>query len=41
MSTEQNKAALERARQNWNAGHLEAYLQIYSPDRDYDSALRW
>lgn len=32
MSTEQNKAALERAQQQWNAGNLEGYLQLYASD---------
>ena len=32
MSTEQNLATLERARQQWNAGNLEGYLQLYAPD---------
>ncbi len=32
MSAEQNQAALERARQQWNAGNLEGYLQLYASD---------
>lgn len=29
MSSEQNKAALHRAIENWNKGDLNAYLQLY------------
>jgi hypothetical protein len=32
MSIEQNLVTLERARQQWNAGNLEGYLQLYAPD---------
>jgi predicted ester cyclase len=32
MATEQNLAMLERARQQWNAGNLDGYLQLYAPD---------
>ena len=32
MSTERNKAAIEQARQHWNTGNLEGYLQtLYAP----------
>lgn len=27
-----NRAALERARENWNRGDLDSYLEIYDPD---------
>ncbi|GIK42746.1 MAG: hypothetical protein BroJett011_65790 [Chloroflexota bacterium] len=35
MSTEENKAALHRAVENWNKGDLNAYLQLYDLDCNY------
>jgi predicted ester cyclase len=31
MSSQQNRSTLERARDEWNAGSLDAYLQLYDP----------
>jgi len=32
MSIKQNLVTLERVRQQWNAGNLESYWQLYAPD---------
>ena len=32
MSVDANRAALERAGEQWNAGNLDGYLKLYSPD---------
>jgi steroid delta-isomerase-like uncharacterized protein len=32
MSAQENAAACARAQQQWNAGNLDGYLELYSPD---------
>jgi steroid delta-isomerase-like uncharacterized protein len=32
MSAQENAAAVGRARQQWNAGNLDSYLELYDPD---------
>lgn len=32
MSNNDNRAILQRAIENWNAGNLDAYLELYAPN---------